>query len=120
AQPPGNAGNSQLVRRLVDEQLITARLRRRLKDAVRLVRQIFVAAEQPDQPVDAVVVRRDVAVADRPIVTEAVACLPLKIPWPKAERDAPPVIRAPAEHPRAPPQELRPFGNRVRLALDLP
>src|SRR5689334_18829908 len=88
----------QLVGRLLDEQLVAAGLRRGLEDAVRFVRQVLVTAEQADEPVDAIVVRRDVVVADRPVVAESVSCLPLKIPGTESQRDAPPVIRPSAEH----------------------
>ncbi len=43
----------ELVGRLLDEELVAARLRRRLEVAVGMVSQPFVAAEDADQLVDA-------------------------------------------------------------------
>src|SRR5437762_4878095 len=119
-EPRWDARHAQLIGRLLDEELVAARLRRRLKDAIRLVRQILMAAEEADQPVDPIVVRCNLPIRDRPIVAESVPRLPLEIARAEAERDAPPVIGAAAEHPRPPPEKLRPWRDGVRLTFDLP
>ena len=116
----GMHGDVQLVGRLLDQQLVAARLRRRLEDAVRLVAQSFVAAEEADEVIDAVVVRLDVVVADRPVVAEAVEALAPEVVGAEAQRDAAPVIRAAAEHAGAPPVELLAAAHGVRLAVDVP
>ena len=115
-----NAGDLQLVGRLLDQQLVAARLRRRLKDAVGLVRQAFHRAEDADQAIELVVVRLDVVVGDRPVVAEAVEAAALEVVRAHAQRNAPPVVGAAAEHPAAKPVELRARRLRVRLALDVP
>ena len=116
-----HTGNVQPFGGLLDQQLIAARLRRRLKNAVRLVRHIRqVCTEDPDEPVDLVVVRFDVVVGDRPVVAEAVKSFPLKVVRTEPQRDAAPVVRPPAQHSRPEPVERVSGCRRVRLALDRP
>src|SRR5207244_5968816 len=91
-----------------------------LKDAIGLVRNIFHRAEDPDQPVELVVIRLEVVVRNRPVVAESVEATPLEVVRSHAERDAAPMIRAPAEHPAAEPVERRAFRLRVRLAVEIP
>src|SRR5437899_490917 len=67
-----NAGDVKPVGRLLDEQLVATRAWGRQEHAVRLVRQALVAAEEPDQPIDLVVIGCDVVVGDGPIVAQAV------------------------------------------------
>jgi hypothetical protein len=83
-----------------------------MEPAVGIVLEALVAAEDADQVVDAVVVGRDVLVADRPVVAQPVVRLPLEVTRAEAQRDAPPVVGAPAEHAPAPPVEAR-AGARV-------
>ena len=101
-------------------ELVAARLRGRHEEAVRLVLDPLVRAEDPHHPVEAVVVRADVLVPDGPVVAEAVAAAGLEVPRPEAERDAAPVVRAAPEHPAAEPHELAAGGHGVGLALDVP
>src|SRR5207249_4918466 len=115
-----DAGDAQLVGRLLDEQLVAAWLGRRLEDAVGMIAQPLVASEQTDQTIDAVVVRLHVLVADRPIVAESIERLPLEVVGAEAQRDAAPVVRAAAEHAGAPPAELRAGRGGVRRAVGLP
>jgi len=75
----------QPIGRLLDEQLVAARAWRRLEHPVRLVREALLAAEDPDEPVDLVVVRCDVVVGDRPVVAEAVPTLALEVVRPEAQ-----------------------------------
>src|SRR2546425_11996408 len=74
----------------------------------------------PDQPVHAVVERRHVLVADRPVVAQAVAGLTLEVVRPEAQGNAAPVVGAAAHHPRPPPAEAGAGRRGVRLALDVP
>ena len=71
-KPGGNAGDLEPVRRLLDQQLLAARLRWRQEDAIGMIVQPLVAAEDADQPIDLVVPRLDVVVGDGPVVTQAV------------------------------------------------
>ena len=104
-QPAGDARDLQLVGGLLDEQLVAARLGRRQEDAVGIVRQALVAAEDADERVDPVVVRLHVLVGDRPVVAETVEALAPEVVGTEAQRDAAPVVRAAAEHPRPEPVE---------------
>src|SRR5690606_10907054 len=99
----GNAGDVQSVGCLLDQQLVAARLRRGLEDAVRVVRQPLATSEDPDEPIHPIVVRRDVVVAYGPVVTEPVQALSPEIIRAEAEGDPAPVVRSPTEHPRSPP-----------------
>ena len=123
-QPRRDARDVQPLGRLLDRQLVAARLRRRHEDAVRLVRQVAlgreVRAEDADEPIELVVVRLQVVVRDRPVVAEAVHALPAEVVRSPAQRDPAPVVRAAAEHPRAIPVPLLPGRDGVRLALELP
>src|SRR3990170_1553886 len=67
----GNATDVQALRGLLDQQLVAARLRWRLEDAVRIVGQPLIRSEEADVAVDAVVVRLEIVVGDRPVVGEA-------------------------------------------------
>src|SRR5687768_2909929 len=115
-----NAPDAETLRGLLDQQLVAARLRRRLEDAVRIVWQPFIRSEQADVAVDAVVVRLEVVVADRPVVAKPVETPAAKIVGAKAQRNAAPVIGAAAEHPRAEP--IEPFTRRrgVWLTVERP
>src|SRR5438046_5394599 len=78
-QPRRDARDAQLVGGLLDQQLVAARLRRRLEDAVRLVRNAFIRAEDTDEAIELVVVRLDVVVRDRPVVAEAIHAAALEV-----------------------------------------
>jgi len=119
-QARGDAGDPEPIARLLDEQLVTTRLRRRQEDPVRIVAQPFAAAEDPDQPVDPIVVGRDVLVADRPVIAQSVDALAPEVVGPEAERDPAPVVGAAPEHPGAEPVEARAGRRGVGLARDLP
>src|SRR2546430_5627451 len=119
-EPGRNAGDVQLVRGLLDQQLVAARARRRLEYAVRLVGEILFAAEQADQPVDLVVIGGLMVVRDGPCGTQAIPALPLEVVRAEAERDPAPVVGAAPHHAGPPPVELGARGAGVRLAFDLP
>ena len=119
-EPDRNAPDVQALRGLLDQQLVAARLRRRLEDAVRIVGQPFIRSEQADVAIDAVVVRLEVVVADRPVVAEAVEALAPEVVRPEAQRDAAPVIGAAAEHARAEPVEAIAGRGGVGLAFERP
>src|SRR5688572_15820410 len=93
-----DAADVQALRCLLDQQLVAARLRRRLENAVWVVRQAFVRSEQADVAIDAVVVRLEIVVGDRPVVAETIEALAPEVVGTEAQRDAAPVIGAPAEH----------------------
>jgi hypothetical protein len=117
-----DARDAHLFRRLLDEQLVAAWLRRRHEEPVGLVR-IFrsqVRAEDADQLVGLVVERLDVLVGDWPVVAQAVEALPPEVVGAEAQRDASPVVGAAAEHPRSKPAEVAARRIGVGLALDRP
>ena len=107
-------------------QFADAQLGRRQQDARRGIRRIlqpFVRAEHADQHLHLVIVRRDIVIADRPVKAGAKSRARLEVVGPIAQRDAAPVIGAPAHHALPPPLELiRRFRVRigVRLARDFP
>ena len=119
-QPAGNAGDLQLVGGLLDEQFIAPRPGRRQEDAVGIVRQSLLAAEDADERVDPVVERLHVFVGDRPVVAETIEALPPEVVGAEAQRDPPPVIRAPAEHAGSEPVELAARAVGVGLAFERP
>ena len=119
-EPRRDTGDAQPVRRLLDQQLVAARLRRREEHSVRLVGEVFLAAEDPDQPVDLVVIGRDVGVRDGPIVAQPVAGFALEVVRTEAQRDPAPVVGSAPDHAGPPPAERGAGRARVRLAGDLP
>ena len=62
-QPVGDDLDAQALGRVLDQQLVAARLGRRLKDAVGIVRQAFLRSENADERIDLVVVRLQIVVA---------------------------------------------------------
>ena len=116
-QPRRDDRDVQLLGRLLDQQLVAARPGRRQKNAVRLVRQVLLRAEDADQPIDLVVVRLQIVVGDRPVVAQAVERAAPEIVRPEPQRDASPVVRAAADHPR--PEPLPGVAGRVRVGLPL-
>ena len=116
----GNAGNAGLPRRLLDQALVAAGLRRGQEDAVGLVLEALVGAEEPHQALEPVVVGGDVVVGDRPVVPVAVAAAPLEVPGAEPQRDAAPVVRPATEHAPAKPAELLALLHRVGLAGNVP
>jgi len=111
---------------LLRQQFADSRFRRRQQHAgrgIRRVLQSLVRTVHTDQAFDAVVVRRDLFVRDRPVAAQAIARVRFEIVGTIAKRDAAPVIGASAEHARSPPPELTQriiAGARVRLARNLP
>src|SRR5688500_20056878 len=83
--------------------------------AVGMIAEPFDAPEDADEIVHAIVVRRHIVVADGPIIAQPVDALPPEVVGAEAQRDASPVIRAPAEHSRPPPVERRPDLKSTRL-----
>ena len=108
-----NTGNTKLLASLLDHQLVAAGLGRWQELAVG-------RPEHADQLFGLVVVRRQVVVSDRPVEPLAVAAVGFEVVRTHAQRDASPVVGAPAEHARPPPHPLVARRCRVRLAAHLP
>ncbi len=116
----GDAGDPQLVAGLLDQELVSPGRGRRQEDAVGLVLQALVGAEQADHAVEPVVVGLDVVVGHRPVVAQAVAAARLEVPGTEAQADAAPVVGAAPQHPAAKPHELAALGHGERLTRDVP
>ena len=114
------ARDVQAIARFLDQQLVTARSRGRLKKSVGLVVNSLAAPVNADELIDPIVVGRDVIVCDRPVVAHSIEALPAEIVRPESERDAAPVIGAPTKHSRPPPEEVCPGRFRIWLAIDFP
>src|SRR5207237_1396817 len=78
-QSRGNAGDAELVAGLLDEELVTARTRWRVKAAVRMIAQSFIRAEYADQLIDFIVIRAHILIRNGPIFGEAVFRLALEV-----------------------------------------
>src|SRR6188472_2463892 len=111
----GDAPNIQALGSFLDQQLVAARLRRRLKDPIRIVRQSFVRPEQANVAIDAVVVGLEVFVGDRPVIAKTVETLAPEIIRTKAQRNAAPVIGAAAQHAR--PEPVKSIAGRRSVWL---
>src|SRR5688572_28720030 len=119
-EPDRDTPDVETLRCLLDEQLVAPRLRRRLKDPIRIIGQPFIRPEQPDVAIDAVVVGLEIVVGDRPVVAEAVKTLAAEIIGTEPQRDTSPMIRPAAEHSRAKPVKAFPRRRRIRLAFQRP
>ena len=119
-QPVGDAGDPELVRRLLDQELVAARLRRRHEDPVGIVGQPLGAAKNAHEPIQLIVVRLHIVVRDRPVVAEAFERASPEILRTEPQRNAAPVIRAAAEHAGAEPVERAARTSRVRLTVERP
>src|SRR5207248_9284153 len=111
-----NTGNVQALGRLLHQYLVAARLRRRQENAVRSIGNVFDAAEHADEPLELLVVRLDVVIADWPVVAKAVEGLRFEVARAEAQRNATPVIGAAADHAGPPPAEFVTLCDRVWLA----
>src|SRR5260221_5584822 len=97
---------AQALRPLRNQQVSDEGCGWRQEAAGRGIRGVFptlVGTVDTDQQLDLVVIRRDVLIADGPIEAESVPALRLEVVRTVAERNAPPVIRAPAQHACPPP-----------------
>ena len=118
--------NAELAPVLRDHQVAHQRLGRGQETAGRRVGRVLealVRAVDADQQFHLVVVRRDLFIGDRPIEAQSIARVRLEVVGSVAQRDAAPVIRASAQHARAPPFETSArVGARlhVRFARHLP
>ncbi len=105
------------------EQFRGARRGSRQKHARRRARGVlepFVRPKDPDERFSLVVVGCHVLIRHGPIETEPISGIGLEVVLAHAQRDAPPMVRAPTEHTRAPPAEVGALGARIRLARHLP
>ena len=100
----------------LDRHFPAPRLGRRQENAVGMVPQTFIAAEDADKSIGIVVVRFHVVIRNRPVVPKTIHTLVLEVVWPEAQGDATPVIRAPSHHARTPPAKAGSGGNTVDLA----
>src|SRR5215204_3786464 len=85
-----------------------------LEDAVGKMRQPFLVARDPEIAIDAVVVRLDVRVRDRPVLAVAVVRLGLEVVVREAQREPAPDVGLSAEQAGADPRVV---GPRVRVLL---
>src|SRR5262249_18543959 len=115
-----NAGDVDPIACLLDDGFGASWLWRRQENSIRRAGDIFFGPENSDIGLDLVVVRRQIVVAQRPVVPHAVTGAGFEIDRGKAQRDPPPMIGAAADDSRAEPAEGRVFGVGVRLAIDLP
>src|SRR5690242_2144253 len=70
------------------------------------VLHVVVAAIDADQHLDLVVIRGEIGIVHGPVEAQPITRVRLEIVGTVAQRDAAPVIGAPAEHARPPPLEL--------------
>ena len=87
----------------------------REKDSVGQLRQPFVRAAHADEPLHVLVPRRDVRVANWPVVAVAVSCIRFEIEIAPAVDLTSPHDRAAADLTSAQPVEGRVVGRRVRI-----
>ena len=118
--PGRDARNAEPIAGLLHQQLVASWPRRRLEDAVGFVRQALLGSVQADETIQLVVVGLQLVVGDWPVVAEAVEAPAPEVVRTVAERDAAPVVRPSAEHPRAEPVESLPVADGVGLALEFP
>src|SRR5688572_18324338 len=85
-----------------------------------MVLQPKIVAIDADQLFRLVVPGSHLVVGHRPVYAMAIARERLEVVRPHAERVTRPVIGASAEHPAAPPHELRALGRAVWLVRDFP
>src|SRR3989441_6173710 len=115
-----DAGDAQAVGGLFDQELVAAWFWGWLKNAVGFIRQALFGPEDPDKHVELVEVRLQIVIADRPVVAQSVDAAVPEIVRTEAQRDAPPMIGAAAEHARAEPVERGTRRHRVGFAIDVP
>jgi hypothetical protein len=103
--------------RLPQLDLALVHLVRALEETVRQMRQPFLVPGDAEVGVDAVVVRLDVGVGDRPVLAVAVVRLRLEVVVGEPQREPAPDVRLAAEHARADPGVVG-AGVRVLLLVD--
>ena len=113
--------HAHFLRVLLREQFRRATLGGRQQHTLRRIGGVFhsfVGAVDTDEQFGFRVVRFEFFVGDRPIKPQPVARTRLEIVRPVPQRDAPPMVRSPAEHARPPPFEfLLRFGVGVGVRL---
>src|SRR5256885_6975961 len=119
-EPRWNTRDVEAPGRLLHQKLVAARLGRRQEEAVRSIGKSLLAPKDPDQLFNAIVVRPNVIVRDRPVVAEAIGRFVSEVTRAEAQRNAAPVVRPSANHARAPPAEFVPLGDSVRLPRPVP
>src|SRR5436190_7973598 len=119
-QPRRNAQDAQLIASSLDDGFRAAWLRRRLENSIGSTRDVFFRPEHSDIAFDLIVVGCHILVADRPVITHAVARAHFEIYRRHTQGDASPVIRSSPDYARAKPAELGSWSRDVRLTLNLP
>src|SRR5450755_2604946 len=102
----GDHRNAQTARALRDQKIADYGLRRRQQASrcgVRRVLKSVVAAIDPDQQLDPVVVGSQIRISQRPVETQTITAAALEIVGAVAQGDTAPVVGAAAEHARTPP-----------------
>ena len=110
----------QLVADFLYINVSTPRSRRRHEDTVRRAGNIFLRTVDADIRLNLVVVRRDVFVAERPVVAHAVYRANFEIHVSEAQSDSSPVVGAPANDARAEPAKFRTRSRGVGLTVNFP
>lgn len=93
---------------------------RRQKNAVRFVGQVLHTSEYANQLIYFIIIRFYIVVSNGPVGANAVMTIPFKIPGPKTQGNASPVVGSSPQHPCAEPF---PFGAGflgVRFAFNIP
>ena len=119
-QPRRNAKNSQLVASLLDDGFVAPRFRRGLEYPVGRAGNILFGPEHSDVGFDLVVVRREIVVADRPVIAHAIVRLNVKVDRSEAQGDTPPVVRASAHDARSVPAKIGSGRGGVGFTFDRP
>ena len=115
--------NAELLGVLPNKSLIGAHGGRFVQDAGRRTWNVFqalVGAEDADELLHFVVVRRQFGVGDGPVNAQTIAAFGFEVIRAHAQRDPAPMVGAPAEHASSPPFEVGALGTGVRFSRNAP
>ena len=110
----------KLIANLLYVEVSAARGWRRHEDTVGRAGNIFLGAVDADVGFHPVVIRRDVLIAERPVVAHAVHRAHFEIHRSKAQSNPSPVIGASPNDARAKPSEFGSRSRGIRLAVNFP
>src|SRR2546430_11135987 len=119
-EPRRNASNVELVTRFLDQDVRTARLRRREKNTIGCARNIFFRSKYANVSFGFVVIGREVFVGNRPVVAETVARAGFEVDGSKPQGNAAPMIGTATDDARAEPLEICARRRGIGLAINLP